>query len=107
MQFETTSATELSAATIEAVKDTTTAVPATTTTTAAAEPDECTYEVDCVALNGGANLICEAGTCVPDNSQSNPFTHDGVCTTPGETCSDSGFCHVASEAPDSWQMLGV
>ncbi|PCD26561.1 hypothetical protein AU210_012983 [Fusarium oxysporum f. sp. radicis-cucumerinum] len=84
----------------ETFADGTTTTPATTTTTAAAEPGECTYNVECEALNGGANPICDAGTCVPDNSQPDPCTDDSDCTTPGETCSISGFCHVASEEPD-------
>ncbi|KAM5381611.1 hypothetical protein ACJA88_004686 [Fusarium oxysporum] len=39
--------------TTQAVQDTITTAPATTTTTAAAEPGECTFNVECEALNGG------------------------------------------------------
>ncbi|KAF5990578.1 hypothetical protein FBULB1_56 [Fusarium bulbicola] len=114
--IETTSATELSAAITEATSVsedistsvtlsddtttllviTTTTAAATTTTTAAAVPDECTVNAVCEALNGGANPICDAGTCVPDDGQGAPCSDDSKCTTPGETCSDSGFCQPTS-----------
>ncbi|RBR10825.1 hypothetical protein FVER53590_08808 [Fusarium verticillioides] len=86
--------------TTQAVEDIATTAPATTTTTEAAGPDECTLNVECETIYGFAKPICDAGTCVPDNSQPDPCTDDNECTAPGETCSDSGFCHIASEEPD-------
>ncbi|QGI87352.1 hypothetical protein CEK25_002308 [Fusarium fujikuroi] len=58
--------------TTEVLDDTATTAPATTTTTAAAVPDECFLNAECEALYGGAKPICDAGTCVPDNSQGSP-----------------------------------
>ncbi|KAH7469394.1 putative 4-hydroxy-2-oxoglutarate aldolase [Fusarium oxysporum f. sp. matthiolae] len=52
--------------TTQAVQDTTTTAPATTTTTAAAEPGECTFNVECEALNGGANPFCHVASEEPD-----------------------------------------
>lgn len=86
--------------TTQALEDTTTTAPATTTTTAAAVPDECFLNAECEALYGGAKPICDAGTCVPDNSQGSPCSDNSDCTIPGQTCSDSGFCHVASQQLD-------
>ncbi|KAG4257280.1 hypothetical protein FPRO04_08388 [Fusarium proliferatum] len=87
--------------TTEVLDDTTTTAPATTTTTAAAVPDECFLNAECEALYAGAKPICDAGTCVPDNSQGSPCSDNSDCTIPGQTCSDSGFFHVASQQPDS------
>ncbi|KAH7236827.1 uncharacterized protein BKA55DRAFT_597355 [Fusarium redolens] len=83
--------------TTQAFVDTATTAAATTTTTAAAEQGECTLNSECEALNGGANPICDAGTCVPDDSQGDPCSDESDFTTPGQSCSAEESCSDANE----------